>query len=194
MWQRLPAVGLAKEGLFVHRVSVHYVYLLQSEALPGRHYVGFTHNLKVRFASHNAGQNTSTVSGRPWLLASYFAFADEKKAIAFEKYLKSGSGRTFLKRPLVTGVHSKSRRSTPKMGRPTGLEPATPRFTILCSNQLSYDRRVGSGKILGSLAAVNRFFRARAGQRSPRQAQRLAKIQRRPRPRAARSPRRIGYC
>ena len=31
--------------------------------------------------------------------------------------------------------------STTKMGRPTGLEPATPRFTILCSNQLSYDRR-----------------------------------------------------
>src|ERR1700677_4324506 len=31
--------------------------------------------------------------------------------------------------------------SFPEMGRPTGLEPATPRFTILCSNQLSYDRR-----------------------------------------------------
>ena len=30
---------------------------------------------------------------------------------------------------------------TSKMGRPTGLEPATPRSTILCSNQLSYDRR-----------------------------------------------------
>jgi hypothetical protein len=33
-----------------------------------------------------------------------------------------------------------------KMGRPTGLEPATPRFTILCSNQLSYDRRKGRKK------------------------------------------------
>ena len=32
------------------------------------------------------------------------------------------------------------------MGRPTGLEPATPRFTILCSNQLSYDRRKGRRK------------------------------------------------
>ena len=30
---------------------------------------------------------------------------------------------------------------TETMGRPTGLEPATPGFTILCSNQLSYDRR-----------------------------------------------------
>ena len=27
------------------------------------------------------------------------------------------------------------------MGRPTGFEPATPRITILCSNQLSYGRR-----------------------------------------------------
>ena len=32
------------------------------------------------------------------------------------------------------------------MGRPTGLEPATPGFTILCSNQLSYDRRKGREK------------------------------------------------
>ncbi len=33
------------------------------------------------------------------------------------------------------------------MGRPTGLEPATPRFTILCSNQLSYDRRKNIGRV-----------------------------------------------
>src|SRR5438552_1732746 len=37
-----------------------------------------------------------------------------------------------------------------KLGRSTGFEPATPRITILCSNQLSYDRRkIGSGEHSG---------------------------------------------
>ncbi|HUG11733.1 MAG TPA: GIY-YIG nuclease family protein [Opitutaceae bacterium] len=80
---------------------MHYVYVIESLSDPRRHYVGFTHNLKARLAYHNAGQNKSTVAGRPWVLASYFAFANEQKAIAFEKYLKSGSGRTFLKRHLL---------------------------------------------------------------------------------------------
>jgi len=34
---------------------------------------------------------------RPWRIKSYVAFADEARAIAFEKYLKSGSGRAFAK-------------------------------------------------------------------------------------------------
>jgi putative endonuclease len=40
----------------------------------------------------------STIHGRPWRLASYFAFADEIKARNFERYLKSGSGKTFANR------------------------------------------------------------------------------------------------
>ncbi len=44
------------------------------------------------------------------------------------------------------------------MGRPTGLEPATPRFTILCSNQLSYDRRKEPAKIAGAFVSVNSIF------------------------------------
>ncbi len=51
----------------------------------------------------------------------------------------------FVGKSVVTSVVTFSQRirkySIIKMGRPTGLEPATPRFTILCSNQLSYDRR-----------------------------------------------------
>lgn len=74
---------------------MHYVYLLQSAVDHRRHYTGFTHNLRARLASHNAGQNQSTVQGRPWRLVSYFAFAEEAKAREFESYLKSGSGKTF---------------------------------------------------------------------------------------------------
>jgi predicted GIY-YIG superfamily endonuclease len=77
---------------------MHYVYLLKTRQNPTRHYVGFTANLKTRLASHNAGQNHSTAANRPWILAGYFAFPDEQIALAFEQYLKSGSGRTFAKR------------------------------------------------------------------------------------------------
>ena len=80
---------------------MHYVYLLESAADHRRHYTRFTHNLRARIASHNAGQNHSTVHGRPWRLVSYFAFADELKARGFEHYLKSGSGKTFSKRHFI---------------------------------------------------------------------------------------------
>jgi len=77
---------------------MHYVYILESQAAPSRHYVGFTTELKARIASHNAGQNPSTARHRPWNLAGYVALPSEAKALAFERYLKSGSGRTFAKR------------------------------------------------------------------------------------------------
>ncbi len=80
---------------------MHYVYLLQSAIDNRRHYTGFTDNLRARLTSHNAGQNHSTVHGRPWRLVSYFAFADDRKARDFEHYLKSGSGKTFAKRHLI---------------------------------------------------------------------------------------------
>ncbi|MFM7749734.1 MAG: GIY-YIG nuclease family protein [Opitutaceae bacterium] len=77
---------------------MHYVYLIQSAVDNRRRYTGFTHNLRARIASHNTGQNQATAQGRPWHLVSYFAFAAETKARAFERYLKSGSGRTFAHR------------------------------------------------------------------------------------------------
>jgi hypothetical protein len=35
---------------------------------------------------------------RPWKLIAYFAFNDEKVAFRFEKYMKTGSGREFIKK------------------------------------------------------------------------------------------------
>jgi len=37
---------------------------------------------------------------RPWQLKTYVAFSNEERAVAFEKYLKSGSGRAFAKKRL----------------------------------------------------------------------------------------------
>jgi hypothetical protein len=36
----------------------------------------------------------------PWRLKTYLAFSDEKRALEFGKYLKSGSGRAFAKKRL----------------------------------------------------------------------------------------------
>jgi putative endonuclease len=78
---------------------MHYVYILQSQS--GEHrYVGVTADLRDRLARHNSGQVPHTSKYLPWALQTYVAFPDESKAHAFERYLKSGSGRTFAKRHL----------------------------------------------------------------------------------------------
>ena len=77
-----------------------YVYTLNSQLNPERFYVGITHDLRARFAKHNAGEVTHTSKFTPWTLKTYTAFSDEKKAFAFEQYLKSASGRAFAKKRL----------------------------------------------------------------------------------------------
>ena len=74
-----------------------YVYILQSLVETEAFYTGITDNLKVRLAAHNSGSVTHTAKHRPWRVKTYVAFTDELRAVAFEKYLKSGSGRAFAK-------------------------------------------------------------------------------------------------
>ena len=75
-----------------------YVYLIESVHARQQHYIGITDDLKQRFADHSAGKSPPTRKFKPWNLVTYTAFADEQTALAFEKYLKSGSGKAFLKR------------------------------------------------------------------------------------------------
>ena len=77
-----------------------YVYILQCIAEPQRHYVGVTGDLKARLAKHNAGDVPHTSKFKPWRVNTYLAFSDEARATAFEKYLKSASGRAFAKKRL----------------------------------------------------------------------------------------------
>lgn len=72
-----------------------YVYLIRSERFADQRYIGFTADLKKRIAVHNAGGSVHTAKYKPWVLVSYHAFADERRAREFEYYLKSGSGKAF---------------------------------------------------------------------------------------------------
>jgi putative endonuclease len=46
------------------------------------------------------GQSKHTAKYKPWKLVTYCAFKNESRAAAFEKYLKSGSGRAFANKRL----------------------------------------------------------------------------------------------
>jgi predicted GIY-YIG superfamily endonuclease len=76
-----------------------YVYILES--LDSEHsYVGTTDDVRARLAKHNAGEVPHTSKFGPWHLKTYVAFTDESQAFAFERYLKSASGRAFAKKRL----------------------------------------------------------------------------------------------
>jgi predicted GIY-YIG superfamily endonuclease len=76
-----------------------YVYILSSQA--GEHfYIGITDDLKARLKKHNAGEVPHTSKFKPWTVKTYVAFSEETQAFAFEKYLKSHSGRAFAKKRL----------------------------------------------------------------------------------------------
>jgi putative endonuclease len=81
---------------------MYYVYLLRSKTHPAQTYVGSTHDLRTRIDQHNAGKSIHTNKFKPWNLMAYVALPDKPLAETFERYLKTGSGRAFAKRHLLT--------------------------------------------------------------------------------------------
>lgn len=77
-----------------------YVYIIQSITDLDQRYTGASADLKQRMADHNAGKSKHTSKFAPWELVWYCAFSDKYKALEFEKYLKSHSGRAFAKKHL----------------------------------------------------------------------------------------------
>jgi len=77
-----------------------YVYILQSGVDPERFYTGCTSDLRKRLARHNNGDVPHTAKWKPWRIKTYIAFANNARARQLERYLKSASGRAFLKRRL----------------------------------------------------------------------------------------------
>lgn len=78
---------------------MYHVYLIKSCFYSDKMYVGYTANLKERMAKHNSGGSIYTAQYKPWELITCVSFESLEKAKAFEKYLKTSSGKAFaLKR------------------------------------------------------------------------------------------------
>jgi putative endonuclease len=78
-----------------------YVYILASLSVPEHFYVGFTEDLKERLRRHNAGEVPHTAKFRPWRVKTAVAFTSQQRALAFERYLKSHSGKAFAGKRLL---------------------------------------------------------------------------------------------
>jgi putative endonuclease len=77
-----------------------YIYLLEIIEHPEQNYVGLTDDLRARLKVHNSGGSSHTTKYKPWQLITYVAFSDEAKAVAFERYMKTASGRAFANKRL----------------------------------------------------------------------------------------------
>ncbi len=78
---------------------MYYVYILKLSN--NDYYVGSTKDLKQRLADHQEGKNISTKPFRPVKLIYYCSFPTKTRAIKFEMYLKTGSGKAFRNKHLI---------------------------------------------------------------------------------------------
>ncbi len=81
------------------KIKFFYIYILFS-LKDYKLYIGYTENLKVRLGEHFKGRSIATKNRRPLLLIHYEAFTNKKDAKAREVFLKSGFGRSQLKKAL----------------------------------------------------------------------------------------------
>jgi putative endonuclease len=79
----------------------YFVYILKS-LKTGHLYKGYAANLEKRLTSHNIYKTIWTdITDGPFELIWYCQFSDKHKALVFERYLKSGSGRAFINKHLI---------------------------------------------------------------------------------------------
>lgn len=62
-----------------------FVYIVRSQTNPDRDYTGLTSDVTARLEAHNAGRCPHTATGRPWSIDVVVEFANEERAVSFEK-------------------------------------------------------------------------------------------------------------
>ena len=72
------------------------VYTLKSK-IAKKSYVGLTNNIERRLKEHNSGKHFYTKRHKPWEIIHTEEFDNFEEARKREKFLKSTTGRRFLK-------------------------------------------------------------------------------------------------
>lgn len=75
--------------------TMFYTYILMNKN--NQLYTGFTYDLRKRFKEHNDKKSAYTKYRGPYKLIYYEACLNENDARQREKYLKSGTGKRFIK-------------------------------------------------------------------------------------------------
>lgn len=83
---------------------MYYVYILQSKKCPDQNYIGQTNDVMNRLYVHNTGGSSHTAKYKPWKLITSISFESKEHAVEFEQYLKSGSGRSFVKKRFLKAI------------------------------------------------------------------------------------------
>ena len=83
---------------------MYYVYAIKSE-VDGRVYVGLSKDVNKRLLEHNAGRTKSTKGYRQWKLVYSEEVGSRVDARIREKYLKTGSGKEWLKKYIIDNAH-----------------------------------------------------------------------------------------
>jgi hypothetical protein len=73
-----------------------------------------------------------TAPGRPWMVVVVIEFADEGRAVAFERFLKSGSGVAFAVR------HFRRPKSTPNAMAPSAAQVESSPHALVCLSSCSF--------------------------------------------------------
>jgi putative endonuclease len=80
---------------------MYYTYLLENQN-DKSWYIGYSSDLKKRVTQHQSGQGAETTKKKQsWKLIYYEAYLNIQDAKGRERFLKSGSGRKYLKKQLV---------------------------------------------------------------------------------------------
>lgn len=93
---------------------MYSVYILQSEK-NGSYYIGYSHDVFARLATHNAGLVTATRYKRPYRIVYTEGYEIETDARKREYFIKRQKSRVFIEKLIEGGYLPAGRQGAPRL-------------------------------------------------------------------------------